>query len=183
MLIRVEGKIDPRVARKKVDPEEGVYCSEVLKTSIISASNNEGQTSKRIPERGRAKKDTKVRGRTREGKKNKCQPCEGRGRKERGEEGQERATSREILEITSVACVLSSFASLNASAPLIIRRSIIIIPGEIMSRLPRRRRVKNRSGFCHKIFRKNSFVNFSVFFRAVIKRETLIVCTFFRIFN
>lgn len=77
MLIRVEGTIDPRVARKKAGPEKGVYCSEVLKTSIISASNNEGQTSKRIPERGRAKKDTKVRGRTREGKKNKYEPYEG----------------------------------------------------------------------------------------------------------
>lgn len=77
MLIRAEGTIDPWVARKKVGPEEGAHCSEVLKTSIISASNNEGQTSKRIPERGRAKKDTKVRGRTREGKKDKYKPCKG----------------------------------------------------------------------------------------------------------
>lgn len=80
MPIRVEGTIDPRVARKKAGPKEGVLCSEVLKTSIISASNNEGQTSKRILERGRAKKDTKVRGRAREGKKNKYEPREGEGR-------------------------------------------------------------------------------------------------------
>lgn len=78
MLIRAEGTIDPRVARKKVDPEKGAHCSEVLKTSIISASNNEGQTSKRIPERGRAKKDTKVRGRTREGKKDKYESQDSR---------------------------------------------------------------------------------------------------------
>lgn len=118
-------------------PEEGAHCSEVLKTSIISASNNEGQTSKRIPERGRAKKDTKVRGRTREGKKDKYELRKGEERGGRGEERQERKTSREILEITSMACALSSFASLSTNAPLIIHRSIIIISGKIMSRLPR----------------------------------------------
>lgn len=90
MLIRAEGTIDPRVARKKVGSEEGAHCFEVLKTSIISASNNEGQTSKRISERRRAKKDTKVRGRIREGKKDKYEPRKGEGREGRWEEGQAR---------------------------------------------------------------------------------------------
>ncbi|TGZ52823.1 Uncharacterized protein DBV15_05190 [Temnothorax longispinosus] len=74
MLIRVEGTIDPRVARKKVGPEEGAHCSEVLKTSIISASNNEGQTSKRIPERGVPKKIPKCGAGLEKGKKDKYEP-------------------------------------------------------------------------------------------------------------
>jgi len=97
MLIRTEDTIDPRVARKKVDLEKGAHCSEVLKTSIISASNNEGQTSKRIPERGRAKKDTKVRGRIRERKKDKYEFHKGEGRGKRREEIREREREREKL--------------------------------------------------------------------------------------
>jgi len=52
------------------------------------------------------------------------------------ERERERETSREILEITSTACALSSFASLSANASLIIHRPIIITC-KIMSRLSR----------------------------------------------
>jgi len=95
MLIRTEDTIDPRVARKKVDFEKGAHCFEVLKTSIISASNNEGQTSKRIPERGRAKKDTKVRGRTRKRKKDKYEFYKGERRGKHRKKERERERERE----------------------------------------------------------------------------------------
>jgi len=66
-----------------VGPEKA-HCFEVLKTSIISASNNEGQTSKRISERRRAKKDTKVRGRIREGKRISTSLVRGKKKKDVG---------------------------------------------------------------------------------------------------
>lgn len=53
--IPAKDTIGPRSYAKKWGSKEDAHCSEVLKTSIISASNNEGQTPKRIPERGRVK--------------------------------------------------------------------------------------------------------------------------------
>lgn len=102
MPIRAEGTIDSRIVRKKWAAEEGAHCSEVLKTSIILASNNEGQTPKRIPERGRAKKDIEVRSRARKVEKDKCEGVEGdgsggKGRKvawEKGREGGKRLAGR-----------------------------------------------------------------------------------------
>lgn len=78
--------------RKKWTAGEGARCSEVLKTSIILASNNEGQTPKRILKRGRAKKDIEVRFRAREVEKDKCENHEGRtkGRPMAWEKGRER---------------------------------------------------------------------------------------------
>lgn len=53
------------------------------------------------------------------------------GVKKKDKRERERETSREILEITNMACALSSFASLSANAMLIIYRPIIIISGKI----------------------------------------------------
>lgn len=80
-----DGTIDPRIVPQKMGGRgaEGArsLSSEVLKTSIILASNNEGQTPKRIPERGRAKKDIEVRSRELERwKRIKYESCRAKGR-------------------------------------------------------------------------------------------------------
>lgn len=53
---------------KRAVPKEGAHCSEVLKTSIISAGNNEGQTLKKDPRKRAWQKKILV---AREGKKDK----------------------------------------------------------------------------------------------------------------